>query len=168
MSLLFQIINLLYEEAIKLKTKSDSATDLIRDEQIRRYITNYLTPLVTQCAAYGSNTRQALNTGHSALQTAVDAREMAVKTSSKVLILAANIDKLQTISNPALDTLNQSIIRVRSLYASTNLNTSLEKLRRALIQQKADVNRFKEKNKSLKAIIQNYKLLHESLASLSC
>jgi hypothetical protein len=158
----------LYNEAILLKIKSDAASDLIRDEQIRRYITNYLTPLVTQCAAYNSNTKIALSTGTKSLGTAVDARRVAQLTSQKILILAANINSLSILNSPELDSLNQSIIRVRSLYASIQLNASITKLSNALLLQKQKVVNYRNKNIAIRTKLDAFKQLYESLASLSC
>ena len=153
---------------IGLKTKSEDASNLIRDEQIRKYITNYLTPLITQCVAFDSTTNLALSQGRKALEMSMDARSLAEQTAAKILLLAANIDKIQVIKNPDLESLSQSIIRVRSLYANVNLNSSMEKLRKALTLQKEKVNRFVIKKSSLRTLLQSYEMLYQSLSSLSC
>ena len=153
---------------IGLKTKSEDASNLIRDEQIRKYITNYLTPLITQCVAFDSTTSLALIKGQDALKMSMDAQNLAETTAKKILLLAANVDKIQAIHNPDLETLSQSIIRVRSTYANINLNASMEKLRKALTIEKGKLNKLTTKKKLLNSLLESYKLLYQSLASLGC
>ena len=153
---------------IGLKTKSEDASNLIRDEQIRKYITNYLTPLITQCVAFDSTTSLALIKGQDALKMSMDAQNLAETTAKKILLLAANVDKIQAIHNPDLETLSQSIIRVRSTYANINLNASMEKLRKALTIEKGKLNKLTTKKKLLDSLLESYKLLYQSVASLGC
>ena len=153
---------------IGLKTKSEDASNLIRDEQIRKYITNYLTPLITQCVAFDSTTSLALIKGQDALKMSMDAQNLAETTAKKILLLAANVDKIQAIHNPDLETLSQSIIRVRSTYANINLNASMEKLRKALTIEKGKLNKLTTKKKLLNSLLESYKLLYQSVASLGC
>ena len=153
---------------IGLKTKSEDASNLIRDEQIRKYITNYLTPLITQCVAFDSTTGLALIKGQDALKMSMDAQNLAETTAKKILLLAANVDKIQAIHNPDLETLSQSIIRVRSTYANINLNASMEKLRKALTIEKGKLNKLTTKKKLLNSLLESYKLLYQSVASLGC
>ena len=153
---------------IGLKTKSEDASNLIRDEQIRKYITNYLTPLITQCVAFDSTTSLALIKGQDALKMSMDAQNLAETTAKKILLLAANVDKIQAIHNPDLETLSQSIIRVRSTYANINLNASMEKLRKALTIEKGKLNKLTTKKKLLNTLLESYKLLYQSVASLGC
>ena len=153
---------------IGLKTKSEDASNLIRDEQIRKYITNYLTPLITQCVAFDSTTSLALIKGQDALKMSMDAQNLAETTAKKILLLAANVDKIQAIHNPDLETLSQSIIRVRSTYANINLNASMEKLRKALTVEKGKLNKLTTKKKLLNSLLESYKLLYQSVASLGC
>ena len=153
---------------IGLKTKSEDASNLIRDEQIRKYITNYLTPLITQCVAFDSTTSLALIKGQDALKMSMDAQNLAETTAKKILLLAANVDKIQAIHNPDLETLSQSIIRVRSTYANINLNASMGKLRKALTIEKGKLNKLTTKKKLLNSLLESYKLLYQSVASLGC
>ena len=153
---------------IGLKTKSEDASNLIRDEQIRKYITNYLTPLITQCVAFDSTTSLALIKGQDALKMSMDAQNLAETTAKKILLLAANVDKIQALHNPDLETLSQSIIRVRSTYANINLNASMEKLRKALTIEKGKLNKLTTKKKLLNSLLESYKLLYQSVASLGC
>lgn len=153
---------------IGLKTKSEDASSLIRDEQIRKYITNYLTPLITQCVAFDSTTSMALIKGEEALKMSTNAQNLAETTAKKILLLAANVDKIHVIHNPDLESLSQSMIRVRTTYANINLNVSMEKLRKALTIEKEKFNKLTMKKKSLNAFLRSYKLIYKSLASLGC
>ena len=163
-----QIISTLYADVIGLQSQSEDASNLIRDEQIRKYITNYLTPLITQCLAFDSTTSQALKKGREALEKSLNARNLAETASQKILVLAANVDKIQAVQSPDLDSLNQSIIRVRSVYENASLKSSMQKLRTALAVQKVKHESLKTKREALRIRLNNYKLLYQSLSSLSC
>lgn len=164
----FQVVGFLYEDVIGIKTKSEDASNLIRDEQIRKYITNYLTPLITQCVAFDSTTSLALVKGKDAFKMSMNAQNLAEETSKKILLLASNVDKIHAIHNPDLESLSQSMIRVRSTYTNINLNASMEKLKKTLINEKEKLKILTIKKNSLNAVLRNYELLYKSLAVFGC
>lgn len=151
---------------IGLKTKSEDASNLIRNEQIQKYIINHLTPLITQCVAFDSTTSLALVQGKEALKMSNDAQNIAEITAKRILLLAANVDEIHAIHDPDLESLNKSIMRVRSTYANINLNASMEKLKKALRVERGKFNNLTTKKKSLNNLLRSYKLLYQSLVPL--
>lgn len=165
---MFQEISQIFQEVVRIHTKSEDAKNLIIDQTIRQYIVNYLTPLVTQCTEYTTRTNAAYAAAKNAQMKGADAMKAAQTTAQNIQVLSASVKLLTSINVVQLDGLNQSIIRVRSSYATLDIATGIKKLKDALATQKNKMVLFQQKNVVLRTKIEAYKLLHDSLTSLSC
>lgn len=157
-----------YQKAISLRTQTESAQMLVQGAEIRNYIDSQLQPLLTQCSTYKTQSTTALTSAQNALSKAQQAHQAALTTAQKISVLSTNINNLQTITTVQLDNLLLAINRVRIRYTSLGLTTGITRLRAELVIQTNKINSYRLNNINLRAKIQSYKLVHQSLTSMTC
>lgn len=156
------------EEASKLQNQIQSATTLIQGQQINNYIAINVTPLLLQCKSYETRTKEALNQAYSAYLKAFQAHTSSVTTAQKISLLSTNINQIQILNTGQLDNLLASINRIKNNYASLQIASSLDTLRKAKSAESTKISYYRTTNSNLKTKLTVYRLLYNSFASLSC
>ena len=164
----FQAVGVLHNEAIKLRNNATSALDVIQSLNIQQYIDNSVSPLLSRCRNYTSASKLLAKNSRTALTQSQLSYTSAQMMSITTVNLAVSIANIPSIDQSKLTPIYDNLLRVRQAYAVLGITGDLANLQTAIERIKVTTLNFRTKINTLKEKINAYKIMYNSLETLTC
>ena len=163
-----QTVDAIYQQATRLQTESVNALATIQRQQVQQYIDTNLNPTLQLCRNYTTQGTNLISTASVTLNDATRSHSTAQNVSTQTSLVSALMSNLPSIDANLLLQVKDNIVRIRGAYTALNLTSALAVLRAGYQEQAIKIADYRSRITLLKAQINGYKLMYDSVVNLNC
>ena len=163
-----QNVDTLHNKATNLRNDASSGLEVIRTLNIQQYINNSVSPLLSRCQKYTSDSNVLAANSTSAQKQSLLSYTSAQTISLSIVEIGISVSNIPSIDRSQLTPILDNLLRVRQAYSVLGISDDLAYLRSGIERMKIVASNYRTKINSLKTTINAYNKMYNSLNSLDC
>ena len=153
---------------MNLRNDANSGLDVIRTLNIQQYINNSVSPLLSKCEKYTSDSKVLAENSTSAQAQSLLSYSSAQTISLSIVKIGISVSNIPSIDRSQLTPIFDNLLRVRQAYSVLGISGDLAYLRSGIERMKLVASSYRTKINSLKTTINAYNKMYISFSSLDC
>jgi len=163
-----QNVDALHSKAVNLSDDANSALNVIRTLNPKQYIDTFVSPLLSRCQSYTSDSKSLAENSTTALAQSMLAYTSAQTISQSVVNIEVSVKNIPSIDQSQLTPISDNLLRVSRAYSVLGVSGDLAYLRSGIDRMKLVASNYRTKISTLRAAINAYKEMYNSIKSLTC
>jgi len=161
-------VDALHSKAVNLSDDANSALNVIRTLNPKQYIDTSVSPLLSRCQSYTSDSKSLAENSTTALAQSMLAYTSAQTISQSVVNIEVSVKNIPSIDQSQLTPISDNLLRVSRAYSVLGVSGDLAYLRSGIDRMKLVASNYRTKISTLRAAINAYKEMYNSIKSLTC
>ena len=161
-------MDILHSKGVNLSDDASSALNVIRTLNPKQYIGTSVSPLLSRCQAYTSDSKTLAENSTSAHAQSMLAYTSAQTISQSVVNIEVSVTNIPSIDQSQLTPISDNLLRVRRAYSVLGASGDLAYLRSGIDRMKLVASNYRTKINTLRAAINAYKEMYNSIKPLTC